>query len=325
TIAFRGSVMDSDGIDHFRIVDGDRLMWASPETTWDARPKRFAGAIQRRIGTVFPKLGKVPIEDVFGGAVGVTVHGMPQIGQLRKGLWVASGFGRQGLNTSAMAGLLVARSILWGDERWRLFSPFELVWAGGPTGRVAGHFIGMWTRGSSAAAGALARYRERARAKERIREAGLFGLAAFRWLRAEPAQAAEKFEIEKTDAEWRAQLTPQQYDILRQHGTERPGSSPLLKEHRKGVFACAGCDLPLFSSDTKFESGTGWPSFYQPLENALGKTEDRTFGMARTEVHCRRCGGHLGHVFDDGPKPTAPRYCIDGFGLVFHPAGPQAS
>src|SRR5437763_11573223 len=173
TIAFRGSVMDSDGIDHFRIVDGDRLMWASPETTWDARPKRFAGAIQRRISTVFPKLGKVSIEDVFGGAVGVTVHGMPQIGQLRKGLWVASGFGRQGLNTSAMAGLLVARSILWGDERWRLFSPFELVWAGGPTGRVAGHFIGMWTRGSSAAAGALARYRERARAKERIREARL--------------------------------------------------------------------------------------------------------------------------------------------------------
>jgi glycine/D-amino acid oxidase-like deaminating enzyme len=173
TIAFRGSVMDSDGIDHFRIVDGDRLMWASPETTWDARPKRFAGAIQRRINTVYPKLGKVGIEDVFGGAVGVTVHGMPQIGQLRKGLWVASGFGRQGLNTSAMAGLLVARSILWGDERWRLFSPFELVWAGGPTGRVAGHFVSMWTRGGSAAAGALARYRERARAKERIREARL--------------------------------------------------------------------------------------------------------------------------------------------------------
>jgi glycine/D-amino acid oxidase-like deaminating enzyme len=173
TIAFAGSVMDSDGIDHFRIVDGDRLMWASPETTWDARPKRFAGAIQRRINTVFPKLGKVPIADVCGGAVGVTVHGMPQIGQLRKGLWVASGFGRQGLNTSAMAGLLVARSILWGDERWRLFSPFELVWAGGPTGRVAGHFVSMWTRGSSAAAGALARYRERARAQERIREARL--------------------------------------------------------------------------------------------------------------------------------------------------------
>jgi glycine/D-amino acid oxidase-like deaminating enzyme len=172
-IGFRGSVMDSDGIDHFRIVDGDRLMWASPETTWDARPKRFASSIQRRINTVFPRLGKVGISDVFGGAVGLTVHGMPQVGQLRKGLWVASGFGRQGINTSAMGGLLVARSILWGDERWRLFSPFELVWAGGPTGRVAGHMIGMWTRQSSAAAGALARYRERARIKERQREARL--------------------------------------------------------------------------------------------------------------------------------------------------------
>jgi glycine/D-amino acid oxidase-like deaminating enzyme len=172
-IAFKGSVMDSDGIDHFRIVDGDRLMWASPETTWDARPKRFASAIQRRINTVFPRLGKVAIADVFGGAAGTTVHGMPQVGQLRKGLWVASGFGRQGIATSAMGGLLVARSILWGDERWRLFSPFELVWAGGPTGRVAGHLIGKWTRGSSAAAGALARYRERARIKERQREARL--------------------------------------------------------------------------------------------------------------------------------------------------------
>src|SRR5437016_5130711 len=172
-IAFKGSVMDSDGIDHFRIVDGDRLMWASPETTWDARPKRFASAVQRRINTVFPRLGKVAMSDVFGGAVGTTVHGMPQVGQLRKGLWVASGFGRQGLNTSAMAGLLVARSILWGDERWRLFSPFELVWAGGPTGRVAGHLIGKWTRGASAAAGTLARYRERARLKERQREARL--------------------------------------------------------------------------------------------------------------------------------------------------------
>ena len=130
-IAFQGSVTDSDGIDHFRIVDGDRLMWASPETTWEARPRRFAPAIQRRIATIFPQLGKVAISDVFGGAVGLTVHGMPQIGQLRKGLWVASGFGRQGLNTSAMAGQVIARSILWGDERWRLFSPFELVWAGG--------------------------------------------------------------------------------------------------------------------------------------------------------------------------------------------------
>jgi glycine/D-amino acid oxidase-like deaminating enzyme len=172
-MTFRGSVTDSDGIDHFRIVDGDRLMWASPETTWAARPQRFAPAIARRIRTIFPRLGRVEIAEVWGGAIGQTVHGMPQIGQLRKGLWVTSGFGRQGLNTSAMAGQLIARSILWGDERWRLFSPFELVWAGGATGRVAGYAIGMWERGSSAAAGSLARYRERARAKERIREARL--------------------------------------------------------------------------------------------------------------------------------------------------------
>ena len=172
-MTFQGSVTDSDGIDHFRIVEGDRLMWASPETTWAARPERFAGAIARRIRTVFPRLGKVDIAEVWGGAVGQTVHGMPQIGQLRRGLWVASGFGRQGLNTSAMAGQLIARSILWGDERWRLFSPFELVWAGGPTGRVAGHVVGIWGRAGSAAAGALARYRERARVREGIREARL--------------------------------------------------------------------------------------------------------------------------------------------------------
>ena len=146
-------------------------MWASPETTWAARPERFAGAIARRIRTIFPQLGKVEIAETFGGAVGQTVHGMPQIGQLRRGLWVASGFGRQGMNTSAIAGQLIARSILWGDERWRLFSPFELVWAGGPTGRVAGHLVGLWGRGSSAAAGALARYREKARVQEDIREA----------------------------------------------------------------------------------------------------------------------------------------------------------
>jgi glycine/D-amino acid oxidase-like deaminating enzyme len=170
-MTFQGSVTDSDGVDHFRIVDGDRLMWASPETTWAARPQRFAGAIARRIRTIFPQLGKVGIAEVWGGAMGQTVHGMPQIGQLRRGLWVTSGFGRQGLNTSAMAGQLIARSILWGDDRWRLFSPFELVWAGGPSGRVAGHVVGLWGRGSSAAAGALARYRERARAQERIREA----------------------------------------------------------------------------------------------------------------------------------------------------------
>jgi peptide-methionine (R)-S-oxide reductase len=110
--------------------------------------------------------------------------------------------------------------------------------------------------------------------------AGLIGFAAFQWLRISPAGAAGKFEIEKTEAEWRAQLTPQQYEILRREGTEPPGSSPLLEEHRKGIFACAGCDLPLFSSETKFESGTGWPSFYKPLENAVGKTEDRTFGVS---------------------------------------------
>src|ERR1700758_2399002 len=169
-ITFQGSVTDTDGIDHFRIVDGDRLMWASPETTWNARPERFAPAIARRIRTIFPQLGRPEIAEVWGGAVGQTVHGMPQIGQLRRGLWVASGFGRQGLNTSAMAGQLIARSILWGDERWRLFSPFELVWAGGPLGRVAGQIVGIWGRGASAAVGALARHRERVRTQDRLRE-----------------------------------------------------------------------------------------------------------------------------------------------------------
>jgi glycine/D-amino acid oxidase-like deaminating enzyme len=169
-ISFRGSVSDADGIDHFRVVDGDRLMWASPETTWAARPARVGSAIRRRIATIFPQLGKVGIVDVFGGAIGLTVHGMPQIGQLRKGLWVATGFGGQGMNTSAMAGLLVVRSILSGDDRWRLFSPFELVWAGGASGRVAAHLIGMWGRGTTAAAGAVARYREDLRAGRRLRE-----------------------------------------------------------------------------------------------------------------------------------------------------------
>ena len=172
-ITFQGSVTDSDGIDHFRIVEGDRLMWASPETTWEARPQRYAGAIRNRIRTIFPQLGKVEITDTFCGAIGQTVHGMPQIGQLRPGLWVASGFGRQGLNTSAMAGELLARSMFANDDRWRLFSPFELVWAGGTTGRVAGYAIGMAARAGSAAAGTLSRYRERARGRERTREARL--------------------------------------------------------------------------------------------------------------------------------------------------------
>jgi glycine/D-amino acid oxidase-like deaminating enzyme len=168
---FKGSISDTDGIDHFRIVEGDRLMWASPETTWSARPDRFAGAIARRIRTIFPQLGGVEIAETWGGAIGETVHGMPQIGQLRKGVWIASGFGRHGMNTSAMAGQLIARSILLGDERWRLFSPFELVWAGGTPGRVAGFTVGMWSRASAATAGALARYRERARSRAKIRDA----------------------------------------------------------------------------------------------------------------------------------------------------------
>ena len=156
--------------------------------------------------------------------------------------------------------------------------------------------------------------------------AGLGALMTFKWLRVSPAEAAdEKFEVMKTDAEWRAQLTPQQYDILRKEGTERPFSSPLNKEKRKGTFACAGCDNQLFSSETKFESGTGWPSFWQPLPNAVGERKDSTLGMVRTEIHCRRCGGHLGHVFDDGPKPTGLRYCMDGFAMIFKPATPSAS
>jgi len=125
--------------------------------------------------------------------------------------------------------------------------------------------------------------------------------------------------------EWRKKLPGQSYKVLREESTEMAGTSPLNNEKRAGIFACAGCDLPLFSSETKYESGTGWPSFWKPLDNAIGETKDTTFGMARTEVHCRRCGGHMGHVFDDGPKPTGLRYCIDGFGLVFHPAGPSAS
>jgi peptide-methionine (R)-S-oxide reductase len=133
------------------------------------------------------------------------------------------------------------------------------------------------------------------------------------------AAEAEVFEVVKPDAEWRKQLTAAQYYVLRQHGTERAGSSPLDKQYGPGIYACAGCDLPLFSARTKFNSGTGWPSFYAPLENAIGTTTDRSFFMTRTEVHCRRCGGHLGHVFDDGPKPTGLRYCMNGVALKFNP------
>jgi peptide-methionine (R)-S-oxide reductase len=123
-----------------------------------------------------------------------------------------------------------------------------------------------------------------------------------------------------TDADWRKRLTPAQYNVLRNHGTERPGSSSLNHEKRKGTFACAGCDLPLFASDAKFDSGTGWPSFYQPLPKAVGNTSDRSFFMTRTEVHCARCVGHLGHVFEDGPQPTGLRYCMNGVAMKFEPA-----
>jgi peptide-methionine (R)-S-oxide reductase len=124
---------------------------------------------------------------------------------------------------------------------------------------------------------------------------------------------------EKTDAEWRDALTPQQYKILRQHGTEPAGSSPLNIEKRDGVFSCAGCGQPLFTADTKFESGTGWPSFFKPLENSVETTTDQTLGMTRVEVHCKKCGGHLGHVFPDGPRPTGIRYCMNGLALAFDP------
>lgn len=141
------------------------------------------------------------------------------------------------------------------------------------------------------------------------------------WPRGSRAAAPEEvFEISYSDAEWRKRLNPQQYAVLRQEGTEAPGSSPLNQEHRAGVFSCAGCGLALFSSETKFESGTGWPSFWKPLDDAVGTHRDTAFGMVRTEVHCRRCGGHLGHVFDDGPRPTGLRYCMNGVAMGFKPS-----
>jgi len=130
----------------------------------------------------------------------------------------------------------------------------------------------------------------------------------------------ERFPIEKSEEEWRRALTPQQYAVLRGHATEAPGSCALLTEHRAGTFSCAGCGQPLFTAERKFESGTGWPSFFAPMEGAIATTVDRGFGMARTEVHCSRCGGHLGHVFEDGPPPTGLRYCINGLALAFDPA-----
>ncbi|WP_206363478.1 peptide-methionine (R)-S-oxide reductase MsrB [Sphingomonas crocodyli] len=143
--------------------------------------------------------------------------------------------------------------------------------------------------------------------------AALALVGANRLLAAPPA----KFEVSFTDAEWKARLSPSAYKVLRHEMTERPFTSALLKEHRTGVFVCAGCALPLFASKTKYDSGTGWPSFYQPLPNAVGTSTDSTLGMERVEVHCRRCGGHLGHVFDDGPPPTGKRYCMNGVAMKF--------
>jgi peptide-methionine (R)-S-oxide reductase len=146
--------------------------------------------------------------------------------------------------------------------------------------------------------------------------AGLFAFAASRGTVA----AAAEFEVRRSPDDWRRRLGSERFYILREAGTERPFTSPLLKEHRKGVFACAGCDLPLFSSAAKYDSGTGWPSFKKTLPNAVAYHRDLTLGMVRTEEHCRRCGGHLGHVFDDGPPPTGKRHCINGLSLTFKSA-----
>jgi peptide-methionine (R)-S-oxide reductase len=148
--------------------------------------------------------------------------------------------------------------------------------------------------------------------------AGAIALSRYFSLKSDAqTHSASEFEISKTEEEWRKILTPEQFNVLRQQGTEPPFSSPLAERFDKGTYDCAGCNLALFSSDTKFDSGTGWPSFYAPLENAVRMSDDRSLLMARTEVHCRRCGGHLGHVFDDGPPPTGKRYCMNGVALKF--------
>ena len=144
--------------------------------------------------------------------------------------------------------------------------------------------------------------------------------AALLFSRSGAAKSGQAFEITRTPAEWRRILGPERYRILREAGTERSFTSPLNEEHRRGIFSCAGCGLPLFSSATKFDSGTGWPSFYRPLPKAVVTRPDRSLLMERTEVLCRRCGGHLGHVFNDGPKPTGLRYCMNGLALTFRQA-----
>ncbi len=149
---------------------------------------------------------------------------------------------------------------------------------------------------------------------------GAAGLALAAGLPLATRATTADFKVTHTDAEWKAMLSPEAYDVLRHEGTERPFTSALLEEHRKGQFTCAGCQLALFSSDTKFDSGTGWPSFWQPLDGAVGTLQDSSFGMVRTAVFCAQCGGHLGHVFDDGPKPTGLRYCMNGVAMGFTPA-----
>ena len=154
-----------------------------------------------------------------------------------------------------------------------------------------------------------------------VATAALLTGTAVLWRLARPAPAgAESFEVTKSDAEWHAILDDAQYAVLRKESTERPGTSPLLKEHRKGVFHCAGCDLAAYPSETKYESGTGWPSFWDALPGAIGTSEDNSLFMTRIEVHCRRCGGHFGHIFDDGPPPTGKRHCLNGLALTFKPA-----
>ncbi len=155
---------------------------------------------------------------------------------------------------------------------------------------------------------------------------GIGALAAATAARLWPGRAAEhdegadSFEVAYSDDEWRRRLTAEQYAVLRGHGTEPPHSSPLDKEERAGTFHCAGCDQALFSSETKYDSGTGWPSFWRPIEGAVGTRPDRMLFVTRTEVHCARCGGHLGHVFEDGPPPTGLRYCMNGVAMTFRPA-----
>ncbi len=145
-------------------------------------------------------------------------------------------------------------------------------------------------------------------------------LVGLRYAGADDSARAATYQVTMTPAQWKAKLSPQAYAILREASTEHPGTSPLLEEHRNGIFACRGCDQKLFSSRTKFDSGTGWPSFWQSLPGAVGLSRDRALGYVRTEVHCARCGGHLGHRFDDGPKPTGLRYCMNGAAMTFIPA-----